>query len=43
VGLLIFAEFPNGLALLGIGVTIASGLYIVLRERSLARSATPAG
>jgi len=43
VGLLIFAEFPNGLALLGIGVTIASGLYIVLREHSLARSATPAG
>lgn len=45
VGLAIFGEFPNGLALLGIGVTIASGLYIVLRERNLSRAArltTPA-
>jgi drug/metabolite transporter (DMT)-like permease len=49
VGLAIFGEFPNGLALLGIGITIASGLYIVLRERNLSRaarittSAPPAG
>ena len=45
VGLAIFGEFPNGLALTGIGVTIASGLYIVLRERTLSRAAritTPA-
>ncbi|BDW84316.1 MULTISPECIES: DMT family transporter [Roseicyclus] len=45
VGLAIFGEFPNGLALIGIGVTIASGLYIVLRERNLSRAArvtTPA-
>jgi drug/metabolite transporter (DMT)-like permease len=40
VGLLMFDEFPNGLALVGIAVTIAAGLYIVLRERALSRSAT---
>jgi drug/metabolite transporter (DMT)-like permease len=38
VGLILFAEFPNGLALVGIAVTIAAGLYIVLRERDLARA-----
>ncbi|MGP1355708.1 DMT family transporter [Roseicyclus sp.] len=42
VGLALFAEFPNGLALLGILVTIAAGLYIVLRERALSRAAPPA-
>ncbi|PWK60885.1 DMT family transporter [Roseicyclus mahoneyensis] len=39
VGLAIFGEFPNGLALIGIAVTIASGLYIVVRERNLSRAA----
>jgi drug/metabolite transporter (DMT)-like permease len=39
VGLMIFGEFPNGLALLGIAITVASGLYIVFRERNLSRSA----
>lgn len=38
-GWLIFREFPNGLALLGITVTMAAGLYIVLRERAVSRSA----
>ena len=38
VGLGLFAEFPNGLALAGIGVTIAAGLYIVARERRLSRA-----
>jgi len=37
-GLLIFGELPNGLAALGIVVTIAAGLYIVFRERSIARA-----
>jgi drug/metabolite transporter (DMT)-like permease len=37
VGLVLFAEFPNGLALAGIAVTIAAGLYIVARERRLGR------
>ena len=39
VGWLIFAEFPNGLALAGIAVTIAAGLYIIAREQRLSRSA----
>jgi len=37
IGLLVFADFPNGLALAGICITIAAGLYIVLRERAIAR------
>ncbi|MEL6885521.1 MAG: DMT family transporter [Pseudomonadota bacterium] len=36
IGLLVFGDFPNGLALAGICVTIAAGLYIVLRERAIA-------
>jgi len=39
VGLAIFGEFPNGLALAGIAITVASGLYIVFRERNLSRAA----
>ncbi len=39
VGWMFFRDFPNGLALLGICVTIAAGLYIVFRERALARGA----
>jgi len=39
VGLLIFNQFPNGLALLGICVTMAAGLYIVARERAASRAA----
>ncbi len=44
IGFLIFSDLPNGLAAVGICITIASGLYIVLRERSIARLAarTPA-
>ena len=37
-GWLIFADLPNGLALFGIAVTMAAGLYIVMRERSMART-----
>ncbi|MEM6760215.1 MAG: DMT family transporter [Pseudomonadota bacterium] len=37
IGFIIFADFPDGLALAGIGVTIAAGLYIVMRERAIAR------
>ena len=46
VGWMIFAEFPNGLALCGIVVTIAAGLYIIYREQRLSRSkpvSPPAG
>ena len=38
-GFLIFGDFPDGLALAGISLTIAAGLYIVLRERALGRAA----
>lgn len=37
IGLLVFGDFPNGLAALGICITIAAGLYIVMRERAIAR------
>jgi len=33
MGWLIFADLPNGLAALGIAITMAAGLYIVYRER----------
>lgn len=36
IGWLIFADLPDGLAAFGITVTIAAGLYIILRERRLA-------
>jgi drug/metabolite transporter (DMT)-like permease len=42
VGLMIFGDLPNGLAALGIVVTIAAGLYIVARERAVSRAAPPA-
>ena len=35
IGWLIFKDLPNGLATLGIAITMASGLYIVYRERQL--------
>ncbi len=38
LGWLIFRDFPNGLALAGIAVTICAGLYIIAREQSLSRS-----
>ncbi|MXX87902.1 MAG: DMT family transporter [Boseongicola sp. SB0677_bin_26] len=39
LGWLIFKDFPNGLALAGILVTMASGLYVIYREHALDRSA----
>ena len=38
LGWLIFSDFPNGLALAGIVVTVAAGLYIIFREQALSRS-----
>ena len=32
-GLLVFGDLPNGLAALGIAVTVAAGLYVLHRER----------
>ena len=37
IGWLIFRDLPNGLAALGIVVTMAAGLYIILREQRLSR------
>ncbi len=39
IGYLIFRDWPNGLAQLGIAITIASGLYIIFRENRTARAA----
>ncbi|WP_108858954.1 DMT family transporter [Ruegeria sp. Alg231-54] len=44
-GWLIFHDLPDGMAAVGIGITVAAGLYVILRERASARSAptqTPA-
>ncbi|MDH3742984.1 MAG: DMT family transporter [Hyphomicrobiales bacterium] len=40
-GWLIFRDLPNGLAAIGIVITIAAGLYVVFRERSIARRTAP--
>jgi drug/metabolite transporter (DMT)-like permease len=37
IGWLIFQDLPNGLAALGICITVGSGLYIILREQRLSR------
>lgn len=42
LGLLIFGDLPNLLATAGIAITIAAGLYMLLRERTTARSARAA-
>ncbi|NVO54821.1 DMT family transporter [Rhodobacteraceae bacterium B1Z28] len=45
IGWVIFHDLPNGLAALGILITITAGLYVILHERANARSApteTPA-
>ncbi len=41
VGFVMFRDLPNGLAAAGIAVTIAAGVYIVLRERAVSRAAAP--
>jgi drug/metabolite transporter (DMT)-like permease len=41
IGLVLFGDFPNGLALAGIAVTIAAGLYIIARERAISRAVLP--
>ncbi len=38
IGFVIFGDLPNGLATVGICVTVASGLYILMRERAIARA-----
>ncbi len=41
VGWLVFRDLPNGLAAVGIVITVAAGLYVVFRERALSRTAPP--
>lgn len=41
IGWLIFADLPNGLAALGIAITVAAGLYVIYRERITARAPAP--
>jgi len=43
IGYLVFRDFPNGIAALGIAITIAAGLYVIMREQAIARrlAATP--
>ncbi len=44
-GWMIFHDLPDGIAAIGIAITVAAGLYVILRERASARSApteTPA-
>lgn len=38
LGYLVFGDFPNLLTWCGIGVIVASGLYIIHRERAIARA-----
>jgi drug/metabolite transporter (DMT)-like permease len=40
LGFYIFDDIPNGLALWGIVIIMASGLYVVHRERVTARAIT---
>lgn len=35
IGWLVFSDLPNGLAAVGICITVAAGLYVILRERRL--------
>ena len=37
IGFLIFKDLPNGLASLGISITIGAGLYVIFREQQLSR------
>lgn len=42
VGFAIFGDWPNGLAMLGICITMGAGLYILMRERRMAKLVPPA-
>ncbi|WP_439155068.1 DMT family transporter [Yoonia sp.] len=39
IGWLIFSDLPNGLAAVGICITVAAGLYVIIRERRLSKPA----
>lgn len=42
IGWIVFSDLPNGLAAIGICITVGAGLYIILRERQLSLQ-PPAG
>lgn len=37
IGYLVFSDWPNPMAMTGIAITIASGLYVIAREQRIAR------
>ena len=39
IGWIVFRDLPNGLAAVGIAITMAAGLYIILREQAVSRAA----
>ena len=41
IGFVVFGDLPNALATVGICVTLAAGLYIVIRERAMMRAVQP--
>ena len=41
IGWIVFRDLPNGLAAIGIAITMAAGLYIILREQAVSRSKRP--
>ncbi|WP_071672557.1 DMT family transporter [Nioella nitratireducens] len=43
IGWLIFGDLPDGLAAIGITITILSGLYVIWREQMTSRTARQAG
>lgn len=42
IGWLVFSDLPNGMAGIGILITLAAGLYVILREQAIAQR-SPAG
>lgn len=42
IGWLVFSDLPNGLAALGICITVAAGLYIIIREQRLSKQSANA-
>ena len=42
IGWMVFADLPNGLAAVGICITVGAGLYIILRERRLSKQSEDA-
>lgn len=42
IGFVVFRDFPDGIAGVGICITVGAGLYVVLRERAISRLGTQA-